>query len=50
MLAAAWKEACSYGTLSEPPRLDPLTMFEDVFAEMPEHLRRQQAALARELG
>ena len=50
MLAAAWKEACSFGTLSEPPRPDPLTMFEDVFAEMPEHLRRQQAALARELG
>jgi 2-oxoisovalerate dehydrogenase E1 component alpha subunit len=49
-LVEAWKEACSYGTLSEPPRPDPLTLFEDVFAEMPEHLRRQQAALARELG
>lgn len=45
----SWKEACSYGTLSDPPRLDPLTMFEDVFAEMPENLRRQQAALAKEL-
>ena len=41
---AAWKEACSYGTLSDAPRPDPLTMFDDVFAEMPEHLRRQQAA------
>lgn len=48
-VGSAWKEACSYGTLSEPPRLDPLTMFEDVFAEMPQHLRRQRAALAREL-
>jgi 2-oxoisovalerate dehydrogenase E1 component alpha subunit len=49
-LAAAWKEACSYGTLNEPPKGDPLTMFEDVFAEMPEHLKRQQAELARELA
>lgn len=48
-VGSAWKEACSYGTLGEPPRLDPLSLFEDVFAEMPEHLRRQQAALAREL-
>lgn len=49
-VSTAWKEACSFGTLSEPPRPDPLTMFEDVFAEMPEHLKRQQAQLARELG
>jgi len=46
----AWKEACEFGTLSEPPRPDPLTMFEDVFAQMPQHLQRQQAQLAKELG
>ncbi len=49
-VAASWKEACSYGTLNEAPRPDPLTMFEDVFSEMPEHLRRQRAQLARERG
>lgn len=49
-LASSWKEACSYGTLSEPPRPDPLTMFEDVFAEIPPHLERQREELKRELG
>ena len=28
----AWKEAISYGTMSEPPFLDVELMFEDVFA------------------
>jgi 2-oxoisovalerate dehydrogenase E1 component alpha subunit len=49
-VSACWKEACSYGTLTEGPRLDPMTMFEDVYKEMPEHLRRQQEQLARELA
>ena len=39
----AWKEAVSYGTMSEPPFLDPGLMFEDVFKEMPAHLIKQQA-------
>ena len=39
----AWKEAVSYGTMSEPPFLDPGLMFEDVFKEMPAHLKKQQA-------
>ena len=38
----AWKEACSYGTMTEPPFLDVKLMFEDVFAEMPEHLEKQR--------
>ena len=38
----AWKEAESYGTLNEGPYLDSRLMFEDVFAEMPKHLRRQR--------
>ncbi len=41
----AWKEAVSYGTLTEPPYLDVKLMFEDVFAEMPEHLKKQQEKL-----
>jgi len=40
-----WKEACSYGTMTEGPFLDVHEMFEDVFEEMPDHLRRQQAEL-----
>jgi 2-oxoisovalerate dehydrogenase E1 component alpha subunit len=34
-----------FGTLSEGPRLDPATMFEDVFKEMPPHLQRQRREL-----
>lgn len=41
----AWKEAVSYGTLTDPPFLDVHLMFEDVFKEMPEHLKKQQAEL-----
>jgi 2-oxoisovalerate dehydrogenase E1 component alpha subunit len=47
---ASWSEACSYGTLNDAPRPDPMTMFDDVFKEMPEHLRRQREQLARERG
>ncbi len=47
-VVASWKEAVTYGTLTEPPRLDPHLMFEDVFKEMPEHLRRQDAELRAE--
>jgi 2-oxoisovalerate dehydrogenase E1 component alpha subunit len=48
-VASSWKEAISYGTLTEPPRLDPHLMFEDVFKEMPPHLRKQEAELRAEL-
>jgi len=40
-----WKQACSYGTMTEGPFLDVHEMFEDVFEEMPAHLKRQQAEL-----
>lgn len=40
-----WKEACSYGTMTEGPFLDPHEMFEDVFEEMPPHLKEQQEEL-----
>jgi 2-oxoisovalerate dehydrogenase E1 component subunit alpha len=44
---AANAEAQSYGILSEGPHHDPGTMFEDVYKEMPWHLREQRAELAR---
>jgi 2-oxoisovalerate dehydrogenase E1 component alpha subunit len=49
-VAAAWKEASGYGTLNEGPRLDRDLMFEDVFKEMPQHLREQREQLRREHG
>ncbi|MGB5624218.1 MAG: thiamine pyrophosphate-dependent enzyme [Woeseiaceae bacterium] len=39
---AAWKEAQKYGTMTEGPFLDPATMFEDVYDEMPAHLESQR--------
>jgi 2-oxoisovalerate dehydrogenase E1 component alpha subunit len=44
-VTACWKEAVSYGTLTEGPWLDPATMFEDVFKQMPAHLERQREQL-----
>jgi len=49
-VSTSWEQACSYGTLSEPPRPDPMSMFDDVYKEMPEHLRRQREQLAQEQG
>ena len=49
-VARTWREAISYGTLTDPPRLDPELMFEDVFKDMPEHLRRQAAELRDEMA
>jgi 2-oxoisovalerate dehydrogenase E1 component alpha subunit len=39
---AAWKEAQKYGTMTEGPFLDPSTMFDDVYAEIPDHLESQR--------
>ena len=44
-VTACWKEAEGYGTLSGGPALDPLSMFEDVFREMPPNLKAQQSEL-----
>jgi 2-oxoisovalerate dehydrogenase E1 component alpha subunit len=49
-VTTAWEEACSYGTLTEGPRPDPASMFDDVFRELPEHLRLQREQLAKERG
>jgi 2-oxoisovalerate dehydrogenase E1 component alpha subunit len=42
---AAQKEAESYGTLAAGPLPSSALMFEDVYAVMPEHLRRQRQQL-----
>jgi 2-oxoisovalerate dehydrogenase E1 component alpha subunit len=44
-VSKCWREAATYGTLTEGPSLDPTTMFEDVFKEMPPHLVKQQAQM-----
>ena len=43
-----WKEAITHGTLEEGPHWPVETMFDDVFKEMPEHLRRQRQKMAGE--
>jgi 2-oxoisovalerate dehydrogenase E1 component alpha subunit len=50
LVAASWKQAITFGTMSDGPKLDADLMFEDVFKEMPEHLRRQQALMRTERG
>ena len=41
-ITAAWKEAVKFGTMTEGPRLDVREMFDDVYEELPPHLRRQR--------
>lgn len=41
-VAASWKEALTYGTMTDGPKLDPDTLFEDVFKDIPDHLARQR--------
>src|ERR1700727_1439109 len=50
LVVSSWKEASKFGTMTEGPRLNPDTMFEDVFKDMPQNLQRQQALLRKELG
>ncbi|MGE4240949.1 3-methyl-2-oxobutanoate dehydrogenase (2-methylpropanoyl-transferring) subunit alpha [Ramlibacter sp.] len=44
-VAAAQKEAESHGTLLDGHIPSPATMFDDVYAEMPKHLRQQRQQL-----
>jgi 2-oxoisovalerate dehydrogenase E1 component alpha subunit len=37
-----WKEAQTFGTMTDGPRLPKEAMFEDLFKEMPEYLKRQR--------
>ncbi|MGB5576104.1 MAG: thiamine pyrophosphate-dependent enzyme, partial [Woeseiaceae bacterium] len=46
----AWKEAQKYGTMTEAPFLDPATMFEDVYAEMPANLESQRRRMLEVLS
>src|SRR6202522_2768703 len=50
LVVSSWKEAITFGTMTEGPRLNSDTMFEDVFKDMPHNLQRQQALLRKELG
>ena len=43
-----YKQAEKMGNLSGDTHVDPLTMFEAVYAEMPDHLRRQRAHFLKE--
>ncbi|MEO8103547.1 MAG: 3-methyl-2-oxobutanoate dehydrogenase (2-methylpropanoyl-transferring) subunit alpha [Betaproteobacteria bacterium] len=45
LIAAAQKEAESYGTLANGHVQSPAAMFEDVYKDMPAHLRRQRQEL-----
>ena len=38
----AWKEAQKYGTMTEGPFLDSASMFDDIYAETPQHLESQR--------
>jgi len=44
-VVATQKEAEGYGTLATGPMHSAATMFDDVYADMPEHLRRQRQQL-----
>ena len=50
LVAASWKEAVTYGSMTDGPKLDSALMFEDVFETLPPHLREQRDALAAELA
>jgi 2-oxoisovalerate dehydrogenase E1 component alpha subunit len=50
LVTASWKDAVKFGTLTEGPRLDPDLMFDDVFKELPDNLKKQRAALRAELA
>ncbi len=45
LVAAAQKEAGSYGTLADGHVQSPAAMFEDVYKDMPAHLRQQRQEL-----
>ncbi len=49
-IVECWREAATHGTPSEGPSLDPMTLFEDVFKEMPKSLARQRDELKALLG
>jgi 2-oxoisovalerate dehydrogenase E1 component alpha subunit len=50
LVAASWKEAVTFGTMTEGPRLNADLMFDDVFKDMPESLERQRELMRAERG
>ena len=50
LVATNWKEAVTYGTLNEGPRLNPDLLFDDVFKELPPHLQRQREQMRAEIA
>jgi len=50
LVVAAWKEAVTYGTQTEGPKLNPDLMFDDVFKELPPHLLEQRDEMRRRQG
>ena len=44
-IIAAWKEAITYGTMTDGPSLDISEMFDDVYEELPDYLVRQRQQL-----
>lgn len=44
---ASWREAVTYGTMTEGPTLERELMFEDVFKDLPPHLRKQREQLKK---
>lgn len=50
LVARSWDQALQYGTMAESSLMDPSLMFEDVYKELPEHLRRQRDELLAERG
>ena len=46
----AWKEAISFGTMTEPPFLNAQLMFEDVYKEIPDHLKKQRDEMLKLSG
>jgi len=49
-VASAWKEAVTYGTLTDGPQMSPESLFEDVFKEQTPALARQRLQLAQEIA
>ena len=47
-VTADWKEALTHGSFEEGPHWPVETMFDDVFKELPEHLRHQRTLLMSE--
>jgi 2-oxoisovalerate dehydrogenase E1 component alpha subunit len=45
IVIAAWKEAISFGTMTDGPSLDVREMFDDVYEELPQNLKRQRQQL-----